>query len=166
MPFATAADLLKRANAKRLAQLAVPNDREMIDDEALRLAINNEDLSGYREEDQTTIALALDAIGNALADADALILSYSIPETVQTTLLARLACTIALYYLQGVERMTDPVQKAYDGAVDTLKSHAKGTLSLIPFTPPTTPTDSWAGAEISSGTSRYRECATDNGWGG
>ena len=66
------------------------------------------------------LALALEAIDKALADADALILSYGIPATVQTTLLARLASTVALYYLQGAERMTDDVRKAYDGVIDTL----------------------------------------------
>lgn len=155
MPFATRSDLLKRANARRLAQLAVPSDRAMIDDDSLRIAIDEGNLTSYSTDDQASIALALDAIDNALADADALILSYGIPATVQTTLLARLASTIALYYLQGLERMTDSVQKAYDGAVDMLKNHARGLISLIPFEPPVTIEDSWAGAEIESEPSRY-----------
>ncbi|WP_407059071.1 phage protein Gp36 family protein [Ralstonia syzygii subsp. celebesensis] len=77
----------------------------------------------------------MDAIDRALADADALLLSYSIPEAVRTTLLARLASTVALYYLQGAEHMTDDVRRAYEGVLDTLKAHARGDISLVPPAP-------------------------------
>lgn len=140
MPFATRADLLARSNARRLAQLAVPADKAMPPDEALRVAIGGGVLTGYTADEQAAIALALDAIDKALADADALLLSYGIPDTAQTTLIARLASTVALYYLQGAERMTDDVAKAYQGAIDTLKAHARGDLNLIP-PPPPLPTD-------------------------
>lgn len=140
MPFATRADLLARSNARRLAQLAVPADKAMPPEAALRVAIDGGDLTGYTADEQASIALALDAIDKALADADALLLSYGIPDTVQTTLIARLASTVALYYLQGAERMTDDVEKAYKGVIDTLKGHANGTLNLIPPAPPL-PTD-------------------------
>ena len=163
MSFATRTFMLNRVNAARLAQLACPADRDMVDDEAIRIAIAGGDLSGYSEADQTTISLALDAIDAALADADALIMTYGIPETVQTTLLARIASTIALYYLQGVGRMTDDVQKAYEGVIDTLKSHSKGVLSLIPPDPALTVSDALAGAEISSGSSRYSGWNEDDG---
>lgn len=132
MPFATRADLLARSNARRLAQLAVPADMEMVPDEALRVAIAGGVLTGYTAAQQTALAAALDAIDKALNDADALILSYGIPATVQTTLLARLSSTIALYYLQGAERMTEDVRHAYEGVIDTLKAHARGDLSLVP----------------------------------
>lgn len=132
MAFATRADLLARSNARRLAQLAVPADKAMPPDDALRTAIAGGDVSVYSADEQAALALALDAIDKALADADALLLSHGIPATVQTTLLARLASTVALYYLQGAERMTDDVSKAYDGVIDTLKSHSKGQVNLIP----------------------------------
>ncbi|NTZ82391.1 DUF1320 domain-containing protein [Burkholderia metallica] len=132
MGFATRSDLLARSNARRLAQLAVPADKAMVPDEALRIAIEGGDLDGFTPDERAALALALDAIDRALADADALLLSYSIPATVQTTLLARLASTVALYYLQGAERMTDDVRRAYEGVIDTLKSHARGDISLIP----------------------------------
>lgn len=154
MPFATRADLLARSNARRLAQLAVPADMAMPPDEALRVAIAGGDLSGFDAPDQVALAEALDAIDKALGDADALILSYGIPESVQTTLLARLSSTVALYYLQGAERMTKEVQQAYDAAVAMLNKHASGQLNLIPAAP-TDPVPSSDLVTIESSPSRY-----------
>lgn len=136
MPFAARADLLARSNASRLFRLAVPADMPMpADDEALRIAIEGGDLSGYDAETQAALAAALDAIDHALNDADALILSYGIPATVQTTLLARLAATVAFWFLQGAERMTKEVQAAYDAAVNMLKAHSRGEMNLVPAAP-------------------------------
>ncbi len=155
MAFASRSDLLARSNARRLAQLAVPADMDMVPDEALRAAIAGSDLSAFSQAEQAALALALEAIDKALADADALILSYGIPDTVQTTLLARLASTVALYYLQGAERMTDDVRKAYDGVIDTLKAHSRGDLDLVPAAP-TDPVLSDDLVIIASQPSRYR----------
>lgn len=160
MPFATRADLLARSNARRLAQLAVPADMAMPPDEALRVAIAGGDLAGFDAPDQVALAEALDAIDNALGDADALILSYGIPETLQTTLLARLASTIALYYLQGAERMTKEVQQAYDAAVAMLNKHSTGQLNLIPAAP-TDPVPSADLVTIESSPSRYSTAYDD-----
>lgn len=132
MPFATRSDLLARSNARRLAQLAVPADVAMPPDEALRVVIGGGSMAGYTQAEQASLTLALDAIDKALADANELIVSYGIPATAQSTLIARLCSTIALYYLQGAERMTDDVNKAYEGAIATLKSHARGEVSLLP----------------------------------
>jgi phage gp36-like protein len=140
MPFATRADLLARSNARRLMQLAVPADVAMPPDESLRVAIDGGALTGYTPDEQAALTLALDAIDKALGDADALLLSYGLPDTLQTTLVARLSSTVALYYLQGAERMTDDVEKAYKGVLDVLNNHATGKLSLIPPEPPL-PTD-------------------------
>ena len=152
--FASRSDLLARSNARRLAQLAVPADMDMVPSDALRLAISGGDLTGFTPEEQNALSLALDAIDKALADADALMLSYGIPDTVQSALLARIASTIALYYLQGDERMTDDVQKMYDDAVNKLTAHAKGTINLLPADAG----DAAAGDDsivIESGPSRY-----------
>lgn len=135
MAFATRADLLARSNARRIAQLAVPADMAMPPDDALRLAVAGGDLSGFTVSEQTALAAALVAIDNALADAEALIISYGIPATVQNPLLPRLASTVALYYLQGAERMTDDVRKAYEAGLATLTAHARGELNLIPAAP-------------------------------
>lgn len=132
MPFASRADLLARSNARRLIQLAVPADVAMPPEASLRIAIAGGDLSGYTVDEQAAIALALDAIDKALADADALLLSYGLPQALQTTLVARLSSTVAMYYLQGSERMTDDVAKAYQGVIDILKNHATGVIDLVP----------------------------------
>lgn len=162
MAFATRADLLARSNARRLAQLSVPADMDMVPDEALRTAIAGGDLSGYSAADQLAIAESLSTIDKALGDADALILTYGIPASVQTTLLARLASVIALYYLQGAERLDKQDAVAYDGAINTLKAHARGDLNLIPAAS-TDPVPSSDIAIIESRPSRYRCCA-DEGW--
>ena len=132
MAFASRQDLVARANIRRIAQLAAPADMDMVPVDMLRVAIDGGDLTVYDAADQSAIALALDTIDKCLSDADALLISYDIPETVQTTLLARLASTVALYYLQQGEQMTDDVQAAYDGVIDTLSKHAKGIIDLTP----------------------------------
>lgn len=135
MAFATRADLLARSNARRIAQLAVPADMDMVPDNALRVAIAGGDLSGFTDVERAALALALDAIDKSLSDADDLLLSYGLPATAQNNLLARLASTVALFYLQGAEQMTKEVADAYDSTVSILKSHARGELDLVPTTP-------------------------------
>ncbi|MDR2188941.1 MAG: DUF1320 domain-containing protein [Azonexus sp.] len=132
MAFATRADLLARCNAQRLKLLAVPADRAMLDSDTLRRLIEGGDASALDAEDQQTAALALDAIDKALDDANALLLSYGIPATVESTLLARLSSTVAIYYLQGAERMTEEVQRAYDGVIKMLTAFGRGELDLLP----------------------------------
>ncbi|MDR0700956.1 MAG: DUF1320 domain-containing protein [Azoarcus sp.] len=154
--FATRANLLARSNARRLAQLAVPADYPFpVDELLLRTAVDGGDISGQPSEDQASIALALEAIDSALADADALLVSYGIPPEVQTTLLARLSSTVALYYLQGAERMTSDVQAAYDAVLELLDKYRKGAL---PGLVPADPDDASLGGEafIESGRRRYR----------
>lgn len=164
MAFASRADLLARSNARRLAQLAVPADMEMVPDDALRVAIAGGDLSGFPSMVQITLGLALEAIDKALADADALILTYGVPATVQTTLLARLASTVALYYLQGAERLDKDSTAAYDGVIATLKSHARGDLNLIPPVP-SDPVPSGDLAIVESQPRRYgRQAWPDEDW--
>lgn len=134
MTFATRADLLARSNARRLLQLAVPTDVKMPPDDALRVAIAGGDLTGLVADDLASLNLALGAIDGALGDASELIVSYGIPATAASPLIARLCSVIALYYLQSAERMTDTERLAYDGAIATLKSHSRGDLNLLPLT--------------------------------
>lgn len=164
MPFATRSDLLARSNARRLAQLAIPADVVMPPDDALRIAIAGGDLSELTDAEQASLTLALDAIDKALADASELIVSYGIPATAQSQLIARLCSTIALYYLQGAEHLTDDVQKAYEGAIGTLKSHSRGEVSLLPavVANPPLPEDQ---VLMSSDTRRYGAGAVPpDGW--
>lgn len=154
MAFATRADLLARSNARRIAQLSVPADMDMVPDNALRVAIAGGDLSGFTDAERAAIALALDAIDKSLSDADDLMLSYGVPATAQNNLLARLASTVALYYLQGAEKMTKEIADAYDSTVAILKSHARGELDLVP-TVPVDPTVSDDSVVIESQRRRY-----------
>ncbi len=163
MAFATRADLLARSNALRLAKLAVPADMDMVPDDALRAAIVGGDLSRFSDAERAALELALDAIDKALDDADALLLSYGIPSNVQTTLLARLASTVALYYLQGAERMSDDVQKAYEAALKNLSDHSKGTLNLLPLDASQEPAPQAVAAFIVSGRTRYGSRRSDLG---
>lgn len=160
MSFATRLNLLGRSNARRLAQLAVPADLPMPPEEALRVAIAGGDLSAYSAAEQVSLAAALTAIDDALADADALILSYGIPATVQTTLLTRLASTIALYNLQSAEGMPKDVADAYAAALGTLKAHARGELNLAPAAP-TDPVPSSDLVIIESSPGRYSRTVLD-----
>lgn len=154
MAFATQLDLLARANARTLLQLAVPTDQVMPPEDALRVAIDAGDLSAYTDEEQQALTLALETIDKALGDADALILTYGIPATVQNTLLARLCSTVALYYLHDASSMNDDVKDAYDGVIATLRSHARGDLNLIPA-PEGTPVIEGDVIIITSQPSRY-----------
>jgi phage gp36-like protein len=140
----------------RLAQLAVPADHDFPGyEKALRDSVEDGAVpAGYTPAERAALALALDAIDKALADADALLVSYGIPPEVQTTLLARLASTVALYYLQGAERMTDDTRDAYEAVLKLLDKWRKGELpGLVPEEPGNS---LGAGAEIISGTRRYR----------
>jgi phage gp36-like protein len=153
--FATRADLLARVNARRLAQLAVPADHEMpVSETALRAVIEGANLLDFSPEESAALALALDAIDRALADAEALILSYGVPPTIQTTLLARLASTVAHYYLQGAERMTEDVEKAYKAVIDLLKAYAKGDVEFAP-PDPNAPPSAGGMAIVESAPARY-----------
>lgn len=148
--FATRADLLARSNAMRLAQLAIPADYEFPGaEQALRKAIEGGSLDSYSADNRAALALALDAIDRCLADADALLVSYGIPPEQKTTLLARFTSTVALYYLQGAERMTEDVQAAYDAVLALLDKFQKGILpGLVPPEPS-------GFADIQSGARRY-----------
>jgi phage gp36-like protein len=139
MTFATRSDLLARSNARRLAQLAVPADVDMPPESALRIAIAGGDLTALTANEMASLNLALQTIDQALADASALIVSHGIPDTASSPLIARLCSTIALYYLQGAERMTVDEAKAYEGAIATLKSHARGEINLLAAVPDATP---------------------------
>lgn len=136
MPFASRSDLLARSSARRLAQLAVPTDVKMVlPEDALRAGIAGGDLSALSVDAQRALELGLETIDQALSDAHGLMLGYGIPDTASSPVLSRLCATIALYYLQGSERMPEDMQRLYDAAIGTLKSHARGDVNLLPVVP-------------------------------
>lgn len=133
MPFATRADLLKLTDVRKLAQLAVPTDQAMPDEDVLRVAIDDGDLTQFTEHDNDLVTLALENIDQALVDATALIVSHGIPETVQTPLITRMCARIAYYMLAAAsESITEQRQAVYDGIIGQLKQHARGEINLVP----------------------------------
>ena len=160
MSFATRTDLLARTDARRLAALATPADREMLTDtNALRVAISGGDLTGYSETEQTTIALMIAVIDSALADAAGLVISYGIPALTQTPLLSRIASTIAYCYLQSTEGQSAEVKSLYDAQIKLLENHAKGMSSLIPVAETTPPAPATDESVIFSNPTRYDNAA-------
>lgn len=153
MAFATRLDLLARGSANRIAQLAVPTDMRMQPLGEVRAVLQGADVASYPADQQPALAGALEKVDKALADADALILSYGIPADVLTSLLARLASTVALFYLAG-NSVTKEEVAAYEAALATLKSHARGEISLIPAAPDAPALESDL-AIITSNPSRY-----------
>lgn len=140
MPFATRADLLKLINVQKLAQLAVPTDQAMPDEDVLRVAISEGDLTQFTEHDNHLVELALANIDQALIDATALIVAHGIAETVQSTLITRMCAQIAYYLLAaGSESITDQRQEVYNGIITQLKQHARGEISLVPAEPSAEP---------------------------
>ncbi len=151
--FASLADLLARSNSRRLFQLAVPADRAMPGDAALRDAMGGAVLTDYGSEVAETLGLALSAMNGALADAQALMVGYGVPVTASGPLVSRLCSTIALYYLQGSERMTEDVRRAFESAQGTLKAYARGEVELMPPSPGVAPAEDEI--LIESGPGRY-----------
>jgi len=162
MGFATRHDLLARSNAKSLAVLAVPADKEM-PGIALRAAIDGEDLSEYPEVDNETMELALATLDKCLADADALLISYGVPADARSDLLARYASVVALYYLYQGEKITEEIKASYDEVISQLVKFSKGLINLLP--PDYVGADAGGGmAIIESAPSRYfRRCAKCEG---
>lgn len=131
MAYATLADLLARCNTRRLFQLAVPADRTMPSDEALRVAVAGGDLSPFGAEVAETLGLALDTIAQALADAGDQVMARGIPPDFRSPLLARLTANIAFYYLQGAEKLTESAEKGYKAALAELAAHSRGDTNLV-----------------------------------
>ena len=155
--FATRLDLLARGSANRIAQLAVPTDMQMQPLDAVRAVLQGVDVASYPADQRPALAGALDKVDKALADADALIFSYGIPADVLTSLLARLASTVALFYLAG-NKATKEETEAYQAALATLKAHARGEINLIPAAPDAPALESDL-AIITSNPSRYGRSA-------
>jgi phage gp36-like protein len=115
MPYATQTDLVDRYGAQELMQLTDP---------VAASAINAE------------------TVARALADADAEIDArlggrYALPLTVVPTLLVRMACDIARFYLWG-DSASEPVRNRYKDATGLLDKVATGLIPLpaaVPLEP-------------------------------
>jgi phage gp36-like protein len=111
MPYATQSDLEERFGAAELVMLT------------------------DRSEPPTGAADAA-VVTRALADADAeinayLSARYPVPLSPAPTVLVRIACDVARYFLYE-DRVTDLVRKRYEDALDLLKGIAAGKVSIGP----------------------------------
>lgn len=134
MIFATRQDLLTRSNALRLAQLAVPTDLAMVRLDVVRTALMGGSIADEPADVQAAVAEALTAIDHALTDAHELIVGYGVSTTATSATLTRMCCTVALYYLQGAERLDKTDGMAYDGVIKLLEQHKRGLVDLTPST--------------------------------
>ena len=154
MSYTTRTDLLARASANRVAQLACPTDMPMARLSAVRAVLEGAPVESYPEADRPALTGALAAVDGAISAACSQIESYGVPADASTPLLTRLATTLAMYYLQGAERMTPELQKQYDAVVAMLRAHNKGEIMLVPSSAPD-PTQTDGVAQIESGARRY-----------
>lgn len=166
MAYATRADLLARTNARRLAQLAVPADVAMVGLDVMRAAFGGGDLGVLDEATQKAVDLALLAVDNALADADTLMQSYGVPATAANTMLTRMACTLAMYYLQNGEKLTKDDAMAYDGVLRLLGQYRRGEIDLTPGAPTDPAEPEGDLVSISSAPGRYGAADVDEPTGG
>jgi phage gp36-like protein len=163
--FATRQDLLTRCNARRLAQLAIPADMAMVALDVVRTALTGGSITSEPIEVQTAVAAALTTIDQALADAHELIVSYGVPTSAASTLLTRMCCTVALYYLQGIERLEKTDALAYDGVLKLLEQHKRGLVDLTPAADAIPPTAGEVAdmVEMSSSPGRFGSSDVDDG---
>jgi phage gp36-like protein len=163
MAFATRQDLLARSNARRLAQLAVPTDVAMVPLETMRLALDGGDLAGLDTEVRASVDLGLAAIDAALLDAQTLIEGYGVPSTATSSMLTRIACTLALYNLRPSDEVGKDDVTAYNAVMRLLDQSAAGRLQL--YTPAdTTQTTSSDVPIIESAPARFGGTSAGYGW--
>lgn len=166
MAYATRADLLARTNARRLAQLVVPADVAMVELDVMRAAFSGGDIGTLDEATQAAVDLALQAADNALADASTLMQSYGVSATATNTMLTRMACTLAMYYLQGGEGLAKDDAMAYDGVMRLLGQYRRGEIDLTPGEPADPAEPEGDLVNITSAPGRYGAAAVDDTTGG
>ncbi|MGK2926112.1 MAG: gp436 family protein [Lysobacterales bacterium] len=133
MPYATAADLVIAFGARELAQLATPRRFDVVGDEDLELAIEDDTYPTGKPNEQALEA-CLDAINQALAVTDGMIDSYvgthyTLPLASTPAVLREAALDLARYELQK-EAATEEAQKRRDQVVAWLKDISGGKARL------------------------------------
>jgi len=133
MSYATAQELVFAFGSRELAQMATPSRFDVVDDEHLELAIEDEDYP-TGEPDEAALEACLDAINQALDVADGTINSYlasryTLPLTVTPAVLKKTALDLARHELHK-ERATEEITKRRDNAIAWLKDLASGKATL------------------------------------
>lgn len=164
MSYATRADLLARSNAQRLVQLAVPTDVGMVPLDVMRAALDGSALGALDADTAQAVELGLQAVDKALGDADALMQSYGVPAPATGTMLTRMACTLAMYYLQGAAGLDKDEVSAYDGVISLLKQYRRGEIDLTPGVPADPAVPEGDLVSIESAPPRYGHSGYTGGW--
>lgn len=159
MTYATPADLLARFDAEEIAQRADRGIPRLVTSNLLATAAAGGDLSGFTAEERAATAKALTLVNSALADADSDIdgyvsTRYTVPLVPVPTVVKRLACDLARYYLYD-DQATETVQKRRDAAVSTLRDISAGKVSLGDSSV-STPAPATSGVEMTSAPSVWR----------
>jgi phage gp36-like protein len=107
--YASLSDLTTRFSESEILQLADPTDTGSVDTTITDDALNDADgvINGY------------------------LASRYTLPLTKTPTVITRIACDIARYFLYK-DRVTDAVKERYDAAIAFLKGISSGQVSLGP----------------------------------
>ena len=137
-PYATAAALAARENARTVAEAAAPNDAA-VDRELLLAVINDEDVKDRPAQDVAAARAAVRKITDILARASATMDGYlrgRYPELVARShpdnaqLLERLCLDLAAFDLVADEDAESPRRKRHADAMRTLERIARGEVAL------------------------------------
>lgn len=134
MNYATATDLLTRFDAAEIAQRADRGMPRLVSAELLTAVAASTDLSAWTTEEVARAAVAMIVVNRALKDAADSIDSYvsaryELPLSTVPSVLERVACDLARYYLYD-DQVTEVIQKRYDDCIKLLGDVAAGRVSL------------------------------------
>ena len=158
MTYATAIDLIERFGAEEIAQRTDRALPRLVTPELLEEVARGTDpadLSAFDESALGATAVAMTTVGRALADARDTIDGYiggryRLPLATVPTVLRRLACDMARYYLYD-DQVTDLIRERYTAALKFLQCVARGEVSLGTDGDSGAQPPSEAGAQIVSG---------------
>jgi len=135
MPYATAQDLLDRADTLEVLQ-NLQRNYAVLTEAALLDAVASNDLSGYEADEQAAANDGLARLNTLLADTSAVVDSYCdgqyvLPLNLVPARISADVCKLALYELYGsVVRDDDNVAVDYKATIRWLEMVAKSTVKL------------------------------------
>ena len=134
MIYASPLDMLDRFGATELAQIATPEEFQVLGNAQLNAGIVADDLSPFTEDEQTAINATITRLETALNDADNdlsfyLADRYALPFVNTPPTLKKLACNIARYQLYKTDA-TEEVKMRYKDSIRTLEMINAGKIRL------------------------------------
>lgn len=143
MPYITHLELAERPGARELAQVASTDHRALVPPDLLEAALRGNDRTAWTAEQNALADEALRRIGDAIADADALIDGYLVqrgytlplhlPSHAGHTMLTTWSRAITRYMLHKSsiqEESKSPIARDYRDALKLLQQMAEGKFSL------------------------------------